>query len=82
MKIEDLADLITKLMKKVVKNDLLVSATPKSIAQLDLRDINVISSPSDIDLGFAVSEALRENRYIFIEEGGYIQIVPTCWQVL
>ena len=58
----DLTTLITELMRKIVKDDLIVGKSVASISEIDVEDQKSLKSPAVIDLGYAVSEEIRKNR--------------------
>ena len=58
----DLTTLITELMKKIVKDELIVGKSPRSISEIDIDDQKCLNNPAVIDLGYAVFEKIRKNR--------------------
>ena len=49
-------------MKKIVKDELIVGKSPRSISEIDIDDQKCLNNPAVIDLGYAVFEKIRKNR--------------------
>ena len=45
-------------MKKIVKDELIVGKSPRSISEIDIDDQKFLKNPAVIDLGYAVSEKI------------------------
>ena len=58
----DLTTLITELMRKIVKDDLIVSKSVASISEIDVFDHKSLKSATLIDLGYAVKDEISNNR--------------------
>ena len=58
----DLTGLITYLMKKVAKEELILGKSIKSIVEVDLHEPRNLKASKDIDLGYAVADEIRKNR--------------------
>ena len=52
-------------MKKIVKDELIVGKSPRSISEIDIDDQKFLKNPAVIDLGYAVSEEIRKKGKIY-----------------
>ena len=64
----DLYDMIYSLMKKVVKDDLIVGSTAKSIVKIDINNEKNLKGLDQVDLGFAVTEQISRSRQVLCRD--------------
>ena len=64
----DLFDLITSLMKRVVKDEPIVGASAKSIMKIYVTDERNLKDPNNVDLGYAIIGQIRKNIASFKKE--------------